>query len=181
MSSRLLTPDRLKFRCDGKKLYYTEEIDVPGEHDVQEAIGNTRKLIKLMLKGQPHRLRLSIKNGRTVVVSFSFAYKKKTHALSMLTSEFLGIILNEDPKLASSLIGSVSMLVGAFNDSIEAQRTMYEKLHGVKPLEAQLLSAEELEKLVAQGTITEADVANELDFSKLAETDYYDGLSRLGS
>jgi len=225
MTSRLLTPDRLKFRCDGKKIYYTEEIDVPEKYDIQEVIDNTRKMMMSMLKDQPHRLRLNIKNKRTIVASLSLAYKKKTHAFAMIVGELLGTILNEDPEIGNMLLQSVPQFVAAYHDDVMAQRRIAEKLYGIKPIETVELSTEEKQRLL--GTEILDGTSNQFDFGDLIEaaqdaknasrlidnagvldkktvvsrhrpteleqwramseedrqkeSDYYDGLSRLGS
>jgi len=224
MTSRLLTPDRLKFRCDGKKIYYTEEIDVPEKYDIQEVIDNTRKMMRLMLKDQPHRLRLNIKNKRTVVASLSLAYKKKTHAFAMIVGELLGTILNEDPKIGNMLLSSIPQFVAAYHGDAMAQRRMAEKLYDIKPIETVELSTEEKQRLLGTEIL---DGTSQLDFGDFIEaaqdaknagrlidnvgvldkpvvasghrpteleqwramseedrqkvSDYYDGLSRLGS
>jgi len=167
MTSRLLTPDRLKFRCDGKKIYYTEEIDVPEKYDIQEVIDNTRKMMRLMLKDQPHRLRLSIKNKRTVVASLSLAYKKKTHAFALIVGELLGIILNEDPEIGNMLLSSIPQFVAAYHGDMMAQRRMAEKVYDIKPLETVELSAEEKQRLL--GTEILDGTSNQFDFGDFIE------------
>lgn len=171
MTSRLLTPDRLKFRCDGKKVYYTEEVDVPKKYDIQEVIENTRKFMRLALDSMPHKLRFTVKNKHTVVASFSFAYKKKTQAFAMIAGELLGIILNEDPKMGKRVIDGVSSLISAYAGNATAQRQLYEALYDVKPIETQLPSDDEVERLCGQGFLVDSSssTSGQLDFSTLGD------------